>query len=88
VLRGSDGGLLACRIRLKCPDLIQKLSDSINELPPNLKHYKCKGVLRSEYQTWHLGIWAPYMKALNYTAEHREKWEAHDWFLEGNSELF
>src|SRR5271154_4107752 len=88
VIRGSDGGLLACRIRLNRPDLIQKLSDSIEQLPADLKHYKYKGITRGEYQTRHLGVWAPYMKTPEYTAEHRDKQEAHDKFLEDNKELF
>jgi len=63
MIRGSDNGLLVCRARINHPDLIQRLSDSIDFLdkyPP--KHYKFKGINRSEYKTRHLGIWSAYMK--------------------------
>jgi len=87
LIYGSDGGLLACKTHLKRPDLIQKLSDSIDNLPPP-KHYKHKGITRSEYQTRHLGVWAAYMKEPNQTLEHRWNQEEHDKFLKENSELF
>lgn len=88
LIYGSDGGLLAARIRMKRPDLIQKLSDTVDALPTDIKHYKFKGVPRGEYQTRHLGIWAPYMTSPKYTAEHRAKKAEHDKFLEDNRELF
>jgi hypothetical protein len=88
LIYGSDGGLLAARVRLNKPDLIQNLSDTIDALPKDIKHYKFKGVKRGDYQTRHLGIWASYMTVPQYTAEHREKMEAHDKFLQDNKELF
>jgi hypothetical protein len=87
LIYGSDGGLLAARIRSKRPDLILKLATTIDTLPP-AEHYKHKGVKRSEYKTRHLGVWAPYMKIPEYTAEHREHREVHDQFLKDNEELF
>ena len=87
LIYGSDGGLLAARIRSKRPDLIEKLAATIDILPP-IKHYKHKGILRSDYQTRHLGIWSPYMPVPKYTREHREHQEIHDQFLKDNQELF
>ena len=87
LIYGSDGGLLVCRIPLNKPDLVQKLSDTIDTLPP-IKHYKHKGITRSEYQTRHLGVWSPYMKQPNQTLEHRWNQLEHDDFLNQNQELF
>ena len=87
LIYGSDGGLLAARVRSRRPDLIQNLSTTIDTLPL-IKHYKHKGVPQSEYQTRHLGIWAPYMTTPEYTAEHRENRAVHDQFLKDNAELF
>ena len=89
LIYGSDGGLLACRAPLNRPDLIQRLSDTIDHLdqyPP--KNYKHKGIQRSEYKTRHLGVWAAYMKQPKYTKEHRDHSVVHDQFLQDNSELF
>lgn len=88
VIYGSDGGLLVCRIRLEKPDVMQRLSDTIDQLP-TLKQHDFRGVDRGPYTSRHLGIWVPlYSKRTQYTAEHREHQGAHDEFLERNNELF
>jgi hypothetical protein len=71
LIYGSDGGLLAARIRLQNQDLIKRLSKAIDALPENTKHYKFKGIKRGEYQTRHYGVWAAYMPEPRLTAEHR-----------------
>ena len=79
LIYGSDGGLLACRVPLNRPELIEHLSNTIDHLdkfPP--KHYKYKGITRSEYKTRHLGIWCSYMKEPKYTKEHRDHQAAHN----------
>jgi hypothetical protein len=46
---GSDDGLLACRVRLQRPELVQQLSESIDELPSKISHYNYRGIKRGEY---------------------------------------
>jgi len=71
LIYGSDGGLLAARVRLQNQDLIECLSKAIDALPAKTKHYKFKGIKRGEYQTRHYGVWAAYMPEPRLTAEHR-----------------
>jgi hypothetical protein len=70
-IRGSDGGLLFVRTRMKDSDAITKLSVEANKLPPP-KHYKFRGKKRSDYHTLHLGTWAPYSPKCIVTRELRQ----------------
>lgn len=88
IIYGSDSGLLAARVRIKRPDLIAKLSDAIDRLPEKTKHYKFKGINRSEYKTRHYGVWAAYMPVPKVTAEHKADGDKADEFLEGTQPLF
>jgi len=88
LIYGSDNGLLACRVRLKHPDLIQDLSASIDALPPKIKRYKFKGVQRSKYEARHFGVWAPYSKEPFITREHRDDGAKASQFFETNKRLF
>jgi len=88
LIYGSDRGLLACRIRLQQPELVQQLSDSIDKLPSKISHYKYRGIKRGEYRTRHLGVWAPYMVVPKHTKEHRQHKKPHDNFLRDNSALW
>lgn len=85
---GSDGGLLACRVNINRPDLVKTLSHSIEAMPSLTRHYKFRGIKRSNYQTRHLGVWCPYATEPFYTAEHRENPEASDRFLKTNQDIF
>jgi hypothetical protein len=88
LLYGKDGGLLAARLRIKNTDLIAKLSDSIDRLPEKTKHYKFKGINRSEYKTRHYGVWAAYMPSPKLTAEHRADGDKADAFIQETQPLF
>jgi hypothetical protein len=88
LIYGSDDGLLACRVRLKHPDLIQDLSNSIDALPPKVKRYKFKGIERSKYEARHFGVWAPYSKESFITREHRDDGAKATQFFETNKRLF
>lgn len=70
-VRGSDGGLLLVRTRLNNPQAVQKLGMAAVKLP-NPKHYKYKGIKRSNYKTLHLGSWAPYSTVCLVTRELRD----------------
>jgi len=65
---GSDKGLLLVRDRIKNPEALQGLEEAVNGLP-SPKHYKFKGIKRSEYLTVHLGTWAAYAKECMITRE-------------------
>ena len=65
---GSDGGLLLVRDRIKNSETIRGLAESVQELPAP-KHYKFKGIKRSEYKTVHFGTWAAYAKQCMITRE-------------------
>ena len=84
---GSDGGLLLCRAHLDEPDTVRTLFESIKALPPP-KHYKFKGIKRSDYGTRHYGIWAPYAPRPFYTRETRTDGEVAMQFLAHNERVF
>jgi hypothetical protein len=88
LIYGSDGGLLAARVRLKCSDLIKQLSDAIDALPSLTKYYSFKGIKRSTYQTRHYGVWCPYMPEPRLTAEHRHDGEKADEFMKQTELIF
>jgi hypothetical protein len=86
-IRGSDSGLLLCRVPLKRPDLVEKLDQSIEHLPPT-KHYKFRGIKRSDYGTRHLCVWAAYAPKPFLTREYLDSEEESQQFVEENAEVF
>ena len=83
----SDGGLLLVRDRIKDPELIKGLAESVQGLPPP-KHYKFKGIKRSDYKTVHLGTWAAYAKECMITRELKDAGDKGMEFLEHNGPLW
>jgi len=71
VIYGSDGGLLACRIRLRNPVIAAHLFESIQSLPPVSKKHRQRGINRSEYEARHYGVWCPYSKKPFVTSEQK-----------------
>ena len=51
ILYGSDKGLLACRVHLHRPDLVQRLSDSIDNLPHLKRQLSGKGIDCGDYES-------------------------------------
>ena len=88
ILYGSDKGLLACRVHLHRPDLVQRLSDSIDNLPRLKRQLSGKGIDRGDYESRHYGVWCPYMPVPKYSWEQRSDGDMADEFLETNDELF
>src|SRR5271154_326310 len=70
-IRGSDGGLLFVRTKMNDLEAITKLGVEANKLPPP-KHYKFRGIKRSEYRMLHLGTWAAYSPECIVTRELRQ----------------
>jgi hypothetical protein len=86
-IRGSDGGLLVCRVPLNRSELVEKLDRSIEALPPN-KRYKFKGVQRSDYEARHLCVWAAYQPKPFLTREYRDYPTESQQFLDDNAEVW
>jgi len=84
---GSDGGLLGCRVRLHDPEAIHNLYDSIQPLPPS-RHYKHRGIKRSEYQTRHYAVWASYSPRAMLSREFRDDGPAGHEFINGNKRIW
>jgi hypothetical protein len=78
---GSDGGLLLVRDHIKNPDILHGLAESVQKLP-RPKHYKYKGIKRSEYLVLHLGTWAAYSKECMITRELKDAGRKGTKFLE------
>ena len=87
-IRGSDGGLLAIRVPLaNHAKLLHGLAESVEALPIP-KHYKFKGIKRSEYRTVHYGTWAAYAKECMVTRELRDAGSKGIEFLETHELLW
>ena len=71
LIYGSDGGLLACRIRLRNSNIATHLFRSIESLPPITKKHRQRGINRSEYEARHYSVWSPYSKKPFNTSEQR-----------------
>ena len=84
---GSDGGLLLCRAHLDEPDTVRRLFESIISLPPS-KHYKFRGIIRSDYGVRHYGVWGPYAPRPFYTRETHADGEIAMQFLARNERVF
>jgi hypothetical protein len=81
LIYGSDGGLIAARVRLNNPRLVAQISDAIDALPPLPSRLLRNGVKRSQGQSRHYGVWCPYMKTPKRTAEHRHDGARADDFI-------
>jgi len=84
---GSDGGLLLVRTRLNDPAAILEIGTAVDNLPKP-KHYKFRGIKRSEYKTVHMGTWAPYAKQCMVTRELRDAGTAGFQFLEDHQYIW
>jgi hypothetical protein len=88
LIYGSDGGLLACRIRLRNPDIPTNLSESIQALPPITKNHRQRGINRSQYEARHYGVWCPYAKKPFHTSEQKLDGIKADQFLRSQQVLW
>jgi hypothetical protein len=84
---GSDGQLLALRIRSKQPELVKKLAPAIDALPKQ-KRFDTKGIDRGPYESQHFGSWCPYMPEPRVTAEQRAAGAPADEFMDLAALLF
>jgi hypothetical protein len=84
---GSDGELLAVRVRSKQTDLVKQLAPAIDDLPKP-KDWNTKGIVRGPYTSQHFGVWCPYMRKPRVTAEQRHAGPPADKFMELAAPLF
>src|SRR5215469_8777814 len=72
---GKDGGLIAYRTTLNRPDILETLTQTIQELPKRT-NLKFRGVYRGKYSTRHYCIWCPYSRKPFVSRELQEDDEA------------
>ena len=84
---GSDDGLLVYAVALNEKELVDNLSQSIQDAPTP-KHYVFKGIKRSDYLSWHWTPWAKYRLEPFMSREYLDAQKEADKFFEDNNQLF
>jgi hypothetical protein len=83
----KDGGLLAYRTSLHDNDILNTLTKSLKELPPNTNH-SFRGVKRGPIDVRHYCVWSAYSKKPFVSRELREDGKAGLAFLKKNQKLW